>query len=178
MTDHALTASPKTSHWGYFDASEPPALKIKSGDRVKIDTVTGNKEHLPTDPKFHVPPAVREIHEALKAGPGPHILTGPVYVEGAKPGSVLEVRIIDIGFFQDWGFQVIIPLLGTLPLDFGKSSYSLIPIDIEAKLATLSWGLKLPVKPFFGVMGVAPPPGWGKVSTTAPQAFGGNLDNK
>ena len=163
---------------GLFRRDPKAGAQVKSGDIVKIDTVTGAKEHLPTDPRFHVPPAVRAIHETLPAGPGPHILTGPVYVEGAKPGMVLEVRILDVAFFQDWGFQLIIPLLGTLPHDFGHYKYSLIPIDIEAKFATLPWGLKLPVKPFFGVMGVAPPPGWGKVSTAAPQSFGGNLDNK
>ena len=49
---------------------------------------------------------------------GPHILTGPVHVEGAKPAMVLEVHILDVTLFQDWGFNVIIPLLGTLPHDF------------------------------------------------------------
>jgi acetamidase/formamidase len=177
MTAHSLTASPETCHWGYFESTTLPVLTVKSGDRVTIDTVTGAADHLPKEPGFHIPPAVLEIHKVHRPSPGPHILTGPIY-EGAKPGMVLEVRIIDIGFFQDWGFQLIIPLLGTLPYDFDRFHYSLIPIDSQAMLATLSWGLKLPLKPFFGVMGVAPPPGWGRATSTVPQAFGGNLDNK
>jgi acetamidase/formamidase len=178
MTAHSLTASPKTCHWGYFESTAPPVLTVESGDRVTIDTVTGAADHLPKEPGFHIPPAVLEIHKVHQPSPGPHILTGPVYVEGAKPGMVLEVRIIDITFFQDWGFQLIIPLLGTLPYDLDRFHYSLIPIDSQAMLGTLSWGLKLPLKPFFGVMGVAPPPGWGRATSTVPQAFGGNLDNK
>ncbi|HWX60492.1 acetamidase/formamidase family protein [Bradyrhizobium sp.] len=178
MTAHSLTASSKTCHWGYFESTTLPVLTVKSGDRVTIDTVTGAAEHLPKEPGFHIPPAVLEIHKVHRPSPGPHILTGPIYVEGAQPGMVLEVRIIDITFFQDWGFQLIIPLLGTLPYDFDRFHYSLIPIDSKAMLGTLSWGLKVPLKPFFGVMGVAPPPGWGRATSTVPQAFGGNLDNK
>jgi acetamidase/formamidase len=178
MSDHHLAPGAETCHWGFFDATQPPVLTVKSGDTVVIDTVTGNPEHLPTDPAFPVPEAVKAVHVTQRPSLGAHILTGPVYVEGAKPGMVLEVRIKDIRFFQNWGFQVIIPMLGTLPADFPAYHYRLIPIDTEGFVATLSWGLKLPLRPFFGVMGVAPPKAWGRATSIVPQAFAGNLDNK
>lgn len=176
MTAH-LSSSPQTCHWGYFDGSYAPALRVKSGERVVIDTINAMPGHLPDAGKFNIPPEVTDIHAQLKPGPG-HILTGPVYVEGAKPGSVLEIRIIDVEVRQDWGFNLIIPLAGTLPYDFLEQRTVIIPIDIGRNRATLSWGLELELKPFFGVMGLAPPTAWGAVSTLPPQIFGGNLDNK
>ena len=101
-----------------------------------------------------------------------------VYVEGAKPGGVLEIRIESIELFQDWGFNIIIPAMGTLPYDFDEMRHVNIPLDRQRNIATLSWGLELPLAPFFGVMGLAPPKGWGRLSSIQPQAFGGNLDNK
>ncbi|WP_181702456.1 acetamidase/formamidase family protein [Chthonobacter albigriseus] len=178
MTDHHLAAGASTCHWGFFDAALEPKIRIKSGDTVTIDTVTGAPEHLPPDGGFHIPPEVLEVHKHVPPKLGPHILTGPVYVEGAKPGMVLEVRILDVKLFQDWGFNVIIPTLGTLPYDFDEVTYHVIPLDAEAMTGTLPWGMKLPLKPFFGVMGLAPPPAWGAVSSAPPQPYGGNLDNK
>jgi acetamidase/formamidase len=178
MSEHHLEPGAETCHWGFFDATHPPVLRVRSGDTVRIDTVTGAPDHLPADPAYPVPDAVRQVHAMQRPSPGAHILTGPVYVEGARPGSVLEVRIKDIRFFQNWGFQVILPMMGTLPSDFPAYHYRLIPIDTEAFTAKLSWGLTLPMRPFFGVMGVAPPPAWGRATSIVPQAFGGNLDNK
>jgi acetamidase/formamidase len=177
LTEHHLRAGAETSHWGYFDATVPPALHVQSGDTVTIDTVTGSPNVLPDPAKFHVPPEVLEIHEKVTPG-GPHILTGPVFVEGAKPGSVLEVRIKEVELYQDWGFNLILPALGTLTYDFDESRHVNIPLDKERNVATLSWGLELPLAPFFGVMGLAPPKGWGRISSVAPQISGGNLDNK
>ena len=177
MTEHKLLPSVETCHWGYFDAKIPPVLKVRSGDVVTIDTVTGSPEVLPDPTKFHVPPVLKEIHARLQPH-GPHILTGPVYVEGAAPGDVLEVRIHEVSVIQDWGFNLILPLLGTLPHDYDEPRCVNIPIDLARKKALMPWGLELDIKPFFGVMGVAPPPGWGRVTSVAPQAFAGNLDNK
>src|ERR1700712_148623 len=177
MTEHTLLPSVETCVWGYFDAKQPAVLKVASGDVVTIDTVTGNPDVLPDPTKFHVPEVLADIFAKLTPL-GPHILTGPVYVEGAKPGHVLEVRIHEVSVIQDWGFNVIIPLLGTLPYDFNEPRKVNLPLDLERQVATMPWGLELPLKPFFGVMGVAPPPGWGRVTSVAPQAFAGNLDNK
>ena len=107
-----------------------------------------------------------------------HILTGPVAVKGATPGKVLEVKIVDVQLRQDWGFNVIRPLSGALPYDFDETRYLNIPIDMARKVATFEWGLELPLNPFFGVMGVAPPASWGMVSSISPRKHAGNLDIK
>lgn len=178
MTSHVLNAGPETCHWGYFDAGIAPALRIASGDRVTIDTVSGAPHMLPDRSAFHIPPELDAIHAALKPDLGPHILTGPVFVEGAEPGDVLELRILEIELFQDWGYNLIIPLRGTLPYDFEEGRCLNIPLDKAAMTGRMPWGLDLPLSPFFGVMGVAPPKRWGRISSTVPQATGGNLDNK
>ncbi|SDY58162.1 acetamidase/formamidase family protein [Citreimonas salinaria] len=121
---------------------------------------------------------IHEIHaRAERMLPG-HILTGPVAIRGALPGMVLQVDILDVALRQDWGWNIIRPLAGALPEDFDTGRTTIIPLDTNAMTARLSWGLTLPLAPFFGVMGVAPPPGWGRVSTIQPRAHGGNLDNK
>jgi acetamidase/formamidase len=127
---------------------------------------------------FHVPPELLEIHRHAKQGPGPHILTGPVAVKGARPGQVLEVRILDVQLRQDWGYNSIRPLAGTLPYDFDELRSIIIPLDRERMIGKLPWGLELGLAPFFGVMGVAPPKSWGRITTVIPRPIGGNLDNK
>lgn len=107
-----------------------------------------------------------------------HILTGPVAVEGAMPGDVLQIDILDVRLRQDWGYNFIRPLAGTLPQDFAQTHHTTIPLDAARGEATLPWGAKLPLAPFFGVMAVAPPAAWGRISTIEPRAHGGNLDNK
>ena len=107
-----------------------------------------------------------------------HILTGPVAIEGAEPGDVLEVDILDVQLRQDWGWNLIRPLSGTLPDDFHETRILNIPLDRERMVGRMPWGLDLPLKPFFGVMGVAPPPAWGRITSLIPRAMGGNLDNK
>ncbi len=179
MAHHHLKADARTCHWGFFDATLKPALTIASGDTVTIDTVTGAPEvHPKPGSGFTTPPEVADIHaNAQKTLPG-HILTGPVAVEGAKPGHVLEVRIEDVQLRQDWGYNIIRPLAGTLQDDFHEFRLMHIPLDGNAGTARLPWGLTLPLAPFFGVMGTAPPPAWGRVTSLVPRAFGGNLDNK
>jgi acetamidase/formamidase len=174
---HHLSASAATCHWGFFDAGLKPVLKVKSGDRVTVDTVTGAPNVVPKS-GFHVPPELAEIHERVERSLPGHILTGPVAVEGAKPGHVLEVRILEVTLRQDWGYNVIRPLAGTLQDDFHETRLIHIPLDAAQGIAHLPWGTELPLKPFFGVMGVAPPPAWGRISSIVPRAHGGNLDNK
>jgi acetamidase/formamidase len=177
MPKHHLEPSVETCHWGFFDATLKPVLEVASGDVVTIDTVTGSPDVVPDATKFHVPEALGKIHAAL-APLGPHILTGPVYINGAKPGNVLEVRIRDVSLLQDWGFNVILPLLGTLPHDYQEPRKVNIPLDRERNVGVMPWGLELALKPFFGVMGIAPPKGWGRITSVMPQSTGGNLDNK
>ena len=172
-----IDAGPKTCHWGYFDATLTPVATVESGAEVTINTVSGGPEVLP-GAGYHVPPELLAIHETgVPQVPG-HILTGPVAVDGAMPGDVLQVDILDIQLRQDWGFTFIRPLSGTLPLDFPERKGMTLRLDADANEATLPWGLKLPLAPFFGVMAVAPPRAWGRISTIEPRAHGGNLDNK
>jgi acetamidase/formamidase len=175
---HHLQASAETCHWGFFDAARKPSLTIDSGDRVTIDTLTGAPEFVPKA-GFYVPPELADVHaRAERFAGGPHILTGPVAIKGAKPGDVLEVRILDVKLRQDWGFNVIRPLAGTLQDDFHEMRLMHIPLDRERNVGRLPWGLELPLAPFFGIMGVAPPPAWGRITSIVPRAHGGNLDNK
>jgi len=177
MATHELHSSPDTCHWGYFDSKLPPQLRIKSGDIATIHCVSGAKEILP-EPPMNVLPEHREILAKLTPHLGRHILTGPVHVEGAERGDVLAVEVLDIKFRTNWGWNVQRPLAGTLPEDFPFYKLTHIPIDSNRGVCTLPWGLEVELRPFFGIMGVAPPAEWGQCSSVEPRAFGGNIDNK
>src|SRR5215217_7601238 len=102
MTHHHLPATPETVKWGYWDAASDPVLRIASGDTVTIDTLSGEPDDLPADAVLV--PEHREVLAETSRGPGPHLLTGPVWVEGAEPGDVLQVTLLDIRLRQDWGW--------------------------------------------------------------------------
>ena len=173
-----LEPAPGTVHWGFFDARLAPLMTVASGERVTISTVSGNPDQLPPPP-YVVPPALPAIHRDVtrRIVPG-HICTGPVAVAGAKAGQVLQVDIEAIAPFYDWGYNLVRPLAGALPDDFTETRLIHIPLDAAQKVWKLPWGQTVPLRPFFGVMAVAPPPAWGVVSTLPPRRNGGNLDNK
>jgi acetamidase/formamidase len=176
---HHLAATPKTCHWGFFDGGLPPVLTVKSGDRVTIDCLSGNPEHLPPPGSgLTVLPDHREVIEKVPKGIGNHIMTGPVAVQEAEPGDVLEIRIIDIELRQDWGWNVFRPYMGTLPEDFPYQRVLHVPLDRQKNLATMPWGLKLPLRPFFGQLALAPKKDYGRQNTREPREWGGNLDCK
>ena len=174
---HELNASPETCHWGVFDAQHPHAMTINNGEEVVINTVSGGPDMLPGG-SFHVPSELLDIHATGLPGMPGHILTGPVAVEGAMAGDVLQVDVLDIQLRQDWGYNMVRPLAGTLPLEFPNRVKTILPLDATRQVAQLPWGKALPLNPFFGVMGVAPPPEWGRISTIEPRSHGGNIDNK
>ncbi|MGH7042670.1 MAG: acetamidase/formamidase family protein [Acetobacteraceae bacterium] len=179
MAEHHLLPTPATVRWGTFDAAYLPVLTVASGDSIVIETVSGGPEVMPPPGSgLAVPPRLAAIHEAGLPRVGGHILTGPVAVADAAPGDMLEVRIEKIEFGTDWGYCGFRPLAGTLPEDFPERYLSHIPIDRARRVCRLPWGTDLPLAPFFGVMGTAPPPDWGTISTVEPRAHGGNLDNK
>ena len=120
---------------------------------------------VPDRAKFHVPPELADVHAQNERMVPGHILTGPIAVDGAEPGDVLEVDILDVQLRQDWGYNLIRPLAGTLPDDFHETRLLNIPLDRERMVGRLPWGLDLPLAPFFGVMGVAPPPAWGRITS-------------
>ncbi len=177
MSLHRLAATPATVSWGIFSAETPAVLTIESGDTVIVETVSGADDDMP-ESGFAIPPALTAIHQAGLPRIGPHILTGPIAVNGAQPGDTLEVRIDAVEPGADWGWNGIFPTLGTLPREFVGHDLTHIPVNAEAGTATLPWGPVLPLQPFFGVMGVAPAPEYAALSSKEPRAHGGNLDNK
>ena len=179
---YQLKPSPKTVAWGYYDAKTPAALRIKSGDTVEIQTlVAATRERYESAGLWpdRVEPAWRDIYEQVKDhGPGPHMLTGPIYIEGAAPGDVLEVRIQKIRLAIPYALNAFSPGRGFLPEDFPYERVKVIPLDEKRMVATFSDGIEIPLHPFFGSMGVAPPPSAGRISSAPPWVNAGNLDNK
>lgn len=176
---HSLPATPQTVRFGMFDARFAPVLSVDPGDEVEIECVSGGPEVMPpAHSDLSIPPPLRAIHNANLERLGPHILTGPVAVRGAEPGDVLEVEILAVTPNMDWGYCAVRPLVGTLPDEFGDFSVSHIPVDREALRCKPSWGPTLPLAPFFGTMGVAPRPEYGRLSSREPRDHGGNIDNK
>ncbi len=179
MAIHRLDAGADTVHWGYFDAALKPKITVNSGDTVTITTVSGGPAQMPKEDRFVIPEALLAIHRKLQQQPErPHILTGPVAVRGAEPGQVLEVRVKSIELHYDWGYNTIRPLAGALPDDFKELRIIHIPLDRSRMVGKMSWGAEIPLKPFFGIMAVAPPPAWGAINSPPPRRNGGNLDNK
>jgi len=181
---HRVAATPETVRFGAFDASFPPVLTVESGDTVVLECVSGGPETVPPAALgLALPPALAAIHAADPLRMGPHLVTGPVAVRGAEPGDALRVEVERIELGADWGFCGFRPLAGMLPEDFPYRRMLHIPVDRAARTGRVPLegarrALELPLSPFFGVMGVAPPAEWGRISTKEPRAHGGNLDNK
>jgi acetamidase/formamidase len=179
---HRLEATPSTVVYGYYWSDAKPALHIDSGDIIDVDTVLTNT---PAGlAKAGVPD--RKIQASLKAivdevtgdrkGPGGHILTGPVYVEGAEPGDVLEVKILAILLPIDYGYN---GCKGFLPENCEPDTpIKILNLDRSRMTAEFVPGVVLPLHPFFGSMGVAPAPELGRVSSNPPGRHAGNLDNR
>jgi acetamidase/formamidase len=177
-----LKPTPKTVAWGYYDAKTPPVLRIKSGDTVEIQTlISSNPERFESAGlgPDKIEPAITEIFKEVKdKGPGPHILTGPVYVEGAEPGDALEVRIQKIRLAIPYALNFFAPGRGFLPDDFPYARIKVIPLDDKRMVAHFADGIEIPIRPFFGSMGVAPPLVSGRISSGPPWMHGGNLDDR
>ncbi|OGL59191.1 MAG: amidase [Candidatus Tectomicrobia bacterium RIFCSPLOWO2_12_FULL_69_37] len=177
MARHELAAGPGTVHWGYYDARLKPVMSVESGDTLIVRTESGRKEYADRV-GGRASEALRAIHAKIPQGPGPHIMTGPVEVRGARPGDALEIRIRDIQPRYDWGYNQFHPLAGGLPEDFPYTVKRIVDIDLERRTADWGGGVKVPLAPFFGNIGVAPPPAMGQVPSMPPGPWGGNLDNK
>jgi acetamidase/formamidase len=179
-----LAATPSTIAWGYYSAHARPVLTVHSGDTVRVQTLStcGSPERLqkmgiqPAD----IPPYVRDIYSAtgIEKGPGGHILTGPIAIAEAQPGDVLEVRIRKIDLDVPWACNGFGVGHGFLPDDFPYGKMTAIPLDRRRMLANFAPGIAIPLHPFFGSMGVAPPESAGRYNSTAPWMHGGNMDNK
>lgn len=177
MTHHDLLPSPSTAHWGSLDAGLKPAIEIEPGDTVTINSVSGSAVQLPNNPAMTIRPELLAIHEALSPAPGPHILTGPVFVRGAEPGDMLRIEILDVKLRDDWGYNLIRPGMGALPDDFADH-FMHLSIDRNTGVITTPFGPRFAARPFFGVMAVAPRPEDGRLTSVIPGYFGGNMDNR
>lgn len=180
--DHVLGSTPKTVHWGYYDAAAPPVLRVRSGDTVEIRSAfidTPEALEAAGVAAADIEASHRAIHREVKdRGPGPHVLTGPVYVEGAEPGDTLEVRIESVALALGYAVNLFLPGMGALPEDFPYKYRKIVPLDRERMMARFAPGVEIPLRPFFGSIGVAPPAELGRVNSAPPWIHAGNLDNK
>jgi acetamidase/formamidase len=181
-TTHRLEASPSSVAYGYYWADAKPVLRIGSGDIIDVDTLLTNtpaglaKGGVPDN---KIQPSLKAIVDEVtgdRKGPGGHILTGPVYVEGAEPGDVLEVKILSIQLALDYGYN---GCKGFLPENCDPNApIRILSLDRSRMSTEFAPGIVLPLHPFFGSMGVAPPPEAGRLSSNPPGRHAGNLDNR
>ena len=178
---HKLKVGPATVVIGNYSAANKPVLTVRSGDTVEIETVSGNPalfERLGLKPE-EIPASLKAIQSEVKQrGPGGHILTGPVFIEGAEPGDTLEVHIEKIALAVPWAYNSFRMTNGFLPEDFAHSASKIIRLDREKMLGHFAPGIEVPLHPFFGSMGVAPPADAGAINSGPPWLHAGNLDNK
>jgi acetamidase/formamidase len=176
---HRLKATPETVAWGYYDGAVPPVLTVESGDIVDVETLlTGARLSRAFGvPEEEIRPEMEEIDRKVKQE-GPHLLVGPVAVSGALPGDVLEVRILEMGVVDPWAVNIFRPGGGALPKLFPYQGTKFIRLDLERNVALFEPGIEIPLRPFFGSLGVAPPPIVGRVGSGPPGVHTGNLDNK
>ncbi len=177
---YILNPSATTVAFGSYWSEMPPALRIKSGDYVKVHTlITSTPDRLE---KAGVEPGqvekeLREVQTVKDRGPGGHVLTGPVYVEEAEPGDVLEVRIVSIDLAIPYGYNAI-GQAGFLSDEIFDRTMRIIPLDKKKMMGSFAEGIEIPLRPFFGSMGVAPPKEAGRWNSAPPWIHAGNLDNK
>ena len=188
--DATLRSTPDTVLWGYIAANLTPALTIQSGQIVEIEALSHQGLTTNKDPEkffgaYGIPDHevladAKSVYAEVKRpkGASVHILTGPIYVEGAEPGDTLEVRVLDIKFRVPYGVNNTGPGKGVLPKLLQEPSAKLIRLDLERRIALFSDDIQIPLNPFMGIMAVSPPTSLGMVSSTPPGAWGGNIDLK
>jgi acetamidase/formamidase len=178
-----LQATPSTVVWGYYSAKAKPVLTVHSGDTVRIQTLStcGPTERLEEEgvAAADIPSYNADIYREVKdRGPGGHILTGPVEIAEAEPGDVLEVQILKIDLDVPFACNGFAAGRGFLPNEYPYSRRKIIPLDRDRMVAKFAPGIEIPLHPFFGSMGVAPPESAGKLDSAPPWMHAGNMDNK
>ena len=178
---HDLKAAPDTVHRGFFDASLKPVLTIDSGDIVRLETATGNPRYFEKlgVPKEQIPAELYRVFEGVDdARRWDHTLNGPIYINQAEPGDMLEIRIRSVDLWLPIAGQSFVPNRGLLPEEFPYARDRVLWLDLEHRTVTYAPGVVVPLKPFWGIIGVAPPPGMGRGPSGPPNVFGGNMDNR
>ena len=177
---YVLNPTPTTVVWGNYWSETPPSLKIHSGDYVKLHTLlTSNPERLEAAglPADKVEKELRDVQSVKDRGPGGHILTGPIFIEEAEIGDILEVRLAAIDFAIPYGYNAI-GQAGFLSDEIFDRKMVIINLDTVKRIGHFKEGIDIPLHPFFGSMGVAPPKEAGKWNSAPPWINAGNLDNK
>lgn len=179
---HRLEATPATVAYGYYWSEAKPVLRIASGDIIDVDTLLTNtptgltRAGVPDDKIQSSLKAVVTEVTGERRGPGGHILTGPVYIEGAAPGDALEVKILSIDLAIDYGYN---GCSGFVPENCDRQAGTkIVQLDRKSMTAELFPGIVIPLRPFFGSMELAPAPELGRVSSTPPGKHAGNIDLK
>jgi acetamidase/formamidase len=171
-----LEATAETVHFGFHDGALKPVLEIEDGEEILISSASAHPDD--AVPPEWLPPNLHDIYARAPRGPGPHILTGPIAVRGARAGDALQVDILDIRLTQPYGYNIVSPLKGMFGSEQPTQRTTIIPIDLATGLAEVVPGLKLKTRPFFGQLSVAPPRAWGRLDSRPPHKFGGNMDNR
>lgn len=177
---HRLPVGPHTVAYGYYWAGATPVLRIASGDIVDVETlITSTPARLEAAgvSAAEIEPSLRAVVDSVTdKGPGGHILTGPIHIDGALPGDVLEVRILKVDLPIGYGYNGCAGFMKEICT--GPGTMRIIRLDRKNLIAELDHGIRVPLRPFFGSMGVAPPPDSGRVSSNPPGIHAGNLDNR
>jgi acetamidase/formamidase len=180
MTHHRLKATKETVHLGGFSHLLKPVLIVESGDTIDVETYTGYYLYEKAPREFLTPEFVdicQNLAVERKIATGPHLLTGPIYVQDAEPGDVLEVKLEAITPRLPVGFNAIRTGWGALPDCFNQPALRFIPLDLKNNITEfpVNSGIKIPLKPFFGILGVATPEARNSIP---PGCYGGNIDNR
>lgn len=168
---YILAATPESAQWGYFDSSQKPVLRINSGDTVIIETLMASFNQI-------VPGvSIEKMVEMANAVPGrgPHTVTGPIYVNDAEPGDILQIhfnKIIPRAYASNDNLPGV---KGLFPKDFPQGQLKYFYLDVENKRTEFAPGIVVPLAPFPGIVAVARAEP-GKYDTSPPGRFGGNLD--
>ncbi len=187
--DHLVRSVPKNMVYGYYGADVPPVLKVNNGSVVEIQTINTTgidkkdpeaffiKNNMPLDEH------AKDVIDILKnVQPDPklygHMLTGPIYIDGAEIGDTLEVRILDVKLRSNYGVNSVWPKGGALPEAVKTPESFVYRYNTKNNTASFKEGIEIPIKPFMGVMAVSPPATMGRVSSIPPAFYGGNLDLK
>jgi acetamidase/formamidase len=186
--DATLHSTPETVVWGYFAADIPPVLRIKSGQTVKIDTVSHGGVNTGVDPVTFFGRAGIAPDQVLKdavdiyqkvarpKGASAHILTGPIYIEEAAPGDMLEIRILALEPRVPYGVNSSNRGTGVLPDLLTGPTPKVIKFDMTRNVALFSNDIEVPLQPFMGIMAVAPTRESWMISSRPPWRWGGNMD--
>jgi acetamidase/formamidase len=170
---HVLPATPQTTQWGWFDNAQPAVLRLRSGERVSMETMMASANQVLPGV------SIEDITRMRLADPGrgPHTITGPIYIEEAEPGDTLKIRIERIVpriYGANWNLPGELGL-GQFPEHFPAGQVRYFYFDLSRASTQFAPGVQVPLRPFPGVIGVARAEP-GRYSTVPPGPFGGNMD--